>query len=136
MKTAMFGGALSRGVLVACLMWSLAPLASAQPAEVSSAAESPSRSEVAGVPVAELIAAVAKRTGRKFLIDPRVRANVNLVGFSPSSVSYAELLTILHVYGFVAVEQGGIVSVVPDAAARTVPSPLLTEWKPGPSRRS
>ena len=132
MKTTMFGGALSRGVLVACLMCSLAPLAGAQPAEVSSAAESASRSEVGGIPVTELITAVAKRTGKKFLIDPRVRANVNLVGFSDSSVSYAELLTILHVYGFVAVEQGGIVSVVPDAAARTIPSPLLTEKETRP----
>ena len=42
-------------------------------------------------------------------------------------MSYSELLTILQVHGFVAGEQDGLVLVLPDADARTMPTPLLTE---------
>jgi len=65
------------------------------------------------IPISSLIATVAKNTGRKFVLDPRVRANVALIGEEPSSVTYDELLTILDTYGFMAVETGGYVRVVP-----------------------
>ncbi len=116
--------------IFACVAMCIAVCAQAQPAaDASSAAESDSRSSAPGdgIPVAQLVAAVAKSSGKKFVIDPRVRANVSMVGISPSSVSYAQLLEILHVYGFVAAEQDGLVLVVPDANARIMPSPLLTE---------
>lgn len=78
------------------------------------------------VPVEKLVTAVAKRTGKKFIIDPRVRAEVTVIGQDPTSVDYATLLMILSVHGFVAVEQGGYVKVIPDANARQVPLPLAT----------
>lgn len=134
MKTRMLSGALTKGVLAACVALSLAVCAGAQPAsEGNSAAESASRSSgPGGIPIAQLIAAVAKSSGKKFVVDPRVRAEVDLVGISPSSVSYPEFLTILEVHGFVAFDQGGIVSVVPDAAARVMPSTLLTDRETRP----
>lgn len=86
-----------------------------------------SESSPAGtVSVEKLVAAVAKRTGKKFIIDPRVRAEVTVIGQDPTSVDYATLLMILSVHGFVAVEQGGYVKVIPDANARQVPLPLAT----------
>lgn len=86
-----------------------------------------SESSPAGsVSVEKLVAAVAKRTGKKFIIDPRVRADVTVIGQDPTSVDYATLLTILGVHGFVAVEQGGYVKVIPDANARQVAVPLAT----------
>lgn len=125
MKTRMLSGALTKGVLAAGVALSLAVCAGAQPAsEGSSAAESAGRG---GIPIMQLIATVSKISGKKFIVDPRVRADVSLVGINPSSVNYAQLLEILHVYGFAAAEQGGLVVVVPDAAARTLASPLLTE---------
>jgi general secretion pathway protein D len=99
------------------------PQASSSP----SPAESASVGRVEnGVPIAKLIATVAKKTGKKFVVDPRVHAEVALVGQDPASVSYSDLLTILHIYGYVAAEYGGYVNVVPDANARQQPSPLLT----------
>lgn len=76
--------------------------------------------------VEKLVAAVAKRTGKKFLIDPRVRADVTVIGQDPTSVDYPTLLLILHIHGFCAVEQGGYVQVVPDATIRQFPVPLAT----------
>jgi general secretion pathway protein D len=69
---------------------------------------------------------VAKKTGKKFVVDPRVHAEVSLVGQDPASVSYIDLLTILQMYGYVAAEFGGYVNVSPIANARQEPSPLLT----------
>ena len=118
----------------ACMALCLVACAWAQPSsDASSASESASRGSVpGGIPITQLIATVSRSSGKKFIIDPRVRGDVSLVGINPSSVSYAELLTILHLHGFVAGEQGGIVLVVPDASARTMPSPLLTEKETRP----
>lgn len=78
------------------------------------------------VPLASLIATVAKKTGTKFVLDPRVRADVMLIGEKPSSVSYDELLTILDTYGFVAVKSGGYVLVLPDAYTREEQLPVVS----------
>jgi len=78
------------------------------------------------VPLERVIAAVAKRTGRKFIVDPRVRAQVSLVGQEATSIDYPTLLSVLRVYGFAAVEQGGYVQVMPDAIIRQQSLPLVS----------
>jgi general secretion pathway protein D len=78
------------------------------------------------VPIERLVAAVAKRTGKKFIVDPRVHADLVMIGQEPTSVDYAALLLILRVHGFAAVEQGGYVQVVPDANVRQYPLPVAT----------
>ena len=78
------------------------------------------------VPIERVVAAVAKRTGKKFIIDPRVRAEVTVVGQEPTSIDYPTLLLILRVHGFAAVEEGGYVHVIPDANMRQYPVPLAT----------
>jgi general secretion pathway protein D len=72
----------------------------------------------------DLIAAVATKTGKKFIVEPRVRAQILLLGQSPSAVSLPELATILQPYGFVVIEYGNYVRVLPDAVARMQPVPL------------
>jgi general secretion pathway protein D len=79
-----------------------------------------------GVSIAHLIAAVAKRTGKKFVIDPRVHGEASIVGQDPANITYGDLLTILLVYGYTAGEYGGYVHVVPDANARQMPTPEVT----------
>jgi general secretion pathway protein D len=101
---------------IAMLALIAAPWASAQ-SETSPAG---------AVSVEKLIAAVAKRTGKKFLIDPRLHADVTVIGQDPTSVDYATLLLILHIHGFSAVEQGGYVQLIPDANIRLMPLPLAT----------
>ena len=78
------------------------------------------------VPVEELIATVAKRTSKTFIIDPRVQGEAVLIGSDPAKIDYAELLSVLQVHGFAAVERGGVVRVIPDANVRQSPVPIVT----------
>jgi general secretion pathway protein D len=100
-----------------------APLAIAQ---VERPAEEPAPPTAGAVPLERVIAAVAKRTGKKFIIDPRVRAEVSLVGQEVTTIDYPTLLSLLRVYGFAAVEQGGYVQVIPDASVRQQSLPLVS----------
>ncbi len=79
-----------------------------------------------GVAITKVIEAVARKTGRKYLLDPRVHAQVQLIGEDLNRISYAELLTILELYGFTAVESGGYALVVPESTVRTTPIPTLS----------
>jgi general secretion pathway protein D len=88
-------------------------------------APAPSSSESAdsGIPLAKIIQGVAKKTGKKYLIDPRVHAQVQLIGQEISSITYSDLLSILMLNGYTAVDEGGYIMVLPDASGRTLPVP-------------
>ena len=78
------------------------------------------------MPLSQLIAAVAKKTGKKFILDPRVRGEAAIVGQEANNLSYNDLLMVLEIYNYTAAEYGGYVNVLPIAAARQVPSPILS----------
>ncbi|HYL71427.1 MAG TPA: type II secretion system secretin GspD, partial [Candidatus Dormibacteraeota bacterium] len=64
-------------------------------------------------------------TGKNFIIDPRVRAQVTMLSSTPMSPAafYEAFLSILQVYGFIAVPSGNnVVKILPDANARQIPS--------------
>jgi general secretion pathway protein D len=71
------------------------------------------------------VRAVAKKTGKKFLMEPKVHGNVQLIGEDEGHVTYSELLAILQVQGFTAVENGGFVRVIPDTLIRQSALPLV-----------
>jgi general secretion pathway protein D len=79
-----------------------------------------------GTPISHLIATVAKTTGKKFVVDPLVHGDAEIVGQDAGSISYNDLLTILHAYGYAAVEYGGYVNVVPDTKIRHQPVPEVS----------
>lgn len=114
---------MSRKAWIACAALA-APLALAFTVPDSAFAQSASGA-TAGTPLVQLIETVSKKTGKNFILDPRVSGNAMLVGVDPAKVTYPELLTILQVNGYAAVESGGLVRVVPDSAGRTMPSPLV-----------
>jgi len=96
-------------------------------AHAQSASESASAGHIeGGTALPNLIATVAKKTGKKFVLDPRVRADIVLVGLDPASVSYSDLLNILAIYDYVATETGGYVTILPDANARQIPTPMVS----------
>ena len=72
----------------------------------------------------EIIDAVATITGKTFIVDPRVRAQVTIRSSTPMSPDafYQTFLSILQVHGFVAVPSGDIIKIVPDANARQMPA--------------
>ena len=86
--------------------------------------------EPATVSLFDLIERVAKKTGKRFVLDPRVRGLVPLSGLDPDKVDYQTLLAILRVNEFATFTQDGIVNVVPDAIARQLPVPTLTADDP------
>jgi general secretion pathway protein D len=77
--------------------------------------------------LADVIRGFSKRTGKKFIVDPRVRATGGLVGIDANKITYEELLTLATVHQFVVVTQGDVTVVLPDANARQQPTPVYTD---------
>jgi len=72
---------------------------------------------------------VGEVTGRNFIIDPRVNGNVTMLSSTPMSPDafYEAFLSILEVYGFIAMETGDITKILPNASARQYPGYLSTD---------
>src|SRR5262244_3299834 len=65
--------------------------------------------------ITQIAEAVSQVTGKTFIIDPRVRAQVTMLSSVPMSPDafYEAFLSILQVYGFIAVPAGNIVNILP-----------------------
>jgi general secretion pathway protein D len=95
------------------------------PPEIAAAeAEAATQRYENSVDLYALVAEVAESTGKEFLIDPRVRARIYAVP-KIEDPTYPVLLSVLRLNGYMAVEIGGKVNVIPDANARSQPSRLL-----------
>jgi general secretion pathway protein D len=67
-----------------------------------------------------VVKVVSEITGKNFLVDPRVKGTINIVSAKPiqrSSV-YDVFLSALRLQGFAAVEDRGLVKIVPEADAK------------------
>jgi general secretion pathway protein D len=73
--------------------------------------------------ISQVIEAVSAVTGMNFLPDPRVRAQVTLITNTPMTADafYQAFLATLAVHGYVAVPDGDVVKIVPDANVRQMP---------------
>jgi len=107
-------------IALACL-----PLAAAaqEPAPRESASSAPGPY----VELTDIIQSFSRRTGRKFNIDPRVRAIPIYAGIDPGSITYEQLLATFTVHQFASIVQDDVVIVVPDAIARQLPTPVHTD---------
>jgi general secretion pathway protein D len=72
----------------------------------------------------QIVEAVSQVTGKNFIIDPRVKAQVTMLSATPMTPEafYEAFLAILQVHGFVAVPSGKVIKIIPDANARQVPA--------------
>jgi general secretion pathway protein D len=79
-----------------------------------------------GADISALIETVAQVTGRRFIVDPRVRAQVTVISHNPmaSDELYRVFLSILQVHGFSAVESGEVTKIIPDINAKQVGVPI------------
>lgn len=102
------------------------PPAAVPPAAPSppAALEAQRRREEQSVDVTELLANVSQATGMEFLVDPRVTFRVYGVP-KIDHPTYAELLTILRMHGYTAVNVGGRVNILPDSNVRFMPVRVL-----------
>src|SRR5271169_5150155 len=74
--------------------------------------------------LSQIIQAVSEVTGKNFIIDPRVNAKVTMLSSTPMSAAafYEAFLSVLQVYGYVAVPAGKVIKIIPNADARQLPS--------------
>ena len=81
------------------------------------------------VDIHSLIETVSIRTGRNFIIDPRVKATVNVISSEPVNADklYEIFLSVLEVHGYAAVQAGQITKIVPSTVGVQSAIPLLGE---------
>jgi len=74
--------------------------------------------------LSQIIQAVSEVTGKNFIIDPRVNAKVTMLSATPMSPAafYQAFLSVLQVYGYIAVPAGKVIKIIPNTDARQVPS--------------
>ena len=70
-----------------------------------------------------VVKAVSEITGRNFLLDPRVKGTVNIVSGRPMAraLVYEVFLSALRLQGYAAVEERGVVKILPEADAKLHP---------------
>ena len=71
--------------------------------------------------IPSVVKAIGGPLGKNFIIDPRVTGNMNIVSQAPVSkeLAYQILLSALRVHGYAAIEERGVVKIVPEADAKT-----------------
>jgi len=106
-------------VLLAC-----ASQAVAQTRPPAAAARS---NDIDGVPLQQIIQAVAARTGQTFVVDPRVNATIKAPGFKLQDVTFSDLQSILSVHGYTAVQVGSLYKIIPDDNVRQAPVPTIID---------
>ncbi len=74
--------------------------------------------------LSQIIQAVSQVTGKNFIVDPRVNAKVTMLSATPMSPAafYQAFLSVLQVYGYIAVPAGNVIKIVPNIDARQFPS--------------
>ncbi len=71
--------------------------------------------------IPSVVKTIGGHTGKTFIIDPRVTGTINIISQNPVSkeIAYQILLSALRVHGFAAIEERGVVKIVPEADAKT-----------------
>lgn len=84
--------------------------------------------------IRQVAEAVSSVTGKNFLIDPRVTGRVTLLSPTPlgPDALYEAFLSILQVHGYVAIDSGDLVKIIPDATARQFPTTIGMDGAAGP----
>ncbi len=72
------------------------------------------------VDIRQIVETVSELTGKNFLLDARVKGNVTMISETPMPMDafYETFLSILQVYGFVAIPSGNTIKVIPDTNVR------------------
>jgi general secretion pathway protein D len=83
-----------------------------------------------------VVKVVSEITGKNFVIDPRVKGTITIVSAKPlpRAFVYEVFLSALRLQGFAAVEDRGIVKIIPEAEAKLHSAPTLVPGdKTGPA---
>jgi general secretion pathway protein D len=120
---------LSRSALICTLSLSLTTIAEGAPPGAPQIEQRPQDGATItpnykDADLSQIIQAVSEVTGKNFIIDPRVNAKVTMLSSTPMSPDafYQAFLSVLQVYGYVAVPAGKVIKIVPNTDARQLPS--------------
>jgi general secretion pathway protein D len=105
----------------------LAPVAVIGAESATESSDTGAPSSVPTIEINQLIAKVAKRTGRQFMVDPRVRGEIPLAGIAVEKVDYEKLLALLALNQFAAMPSAGAIAIIPDVNVRQFPTDVTTE---------
>jgi general secretion pathway protein D len=114
--------------LMAVLLLCILPvIGQAQPAEPDTVTLNFVNSDIEGV-----VKAMSEITGKSFVLDPRVKGSVNIVSTRPMAraLVYEVFLSALRLQGYAAVEDHGVVKIIPEADAKLHPGRTI-----GPNER-
>ena len=80
-----------------------------------------------------VIDAMAHLTGRSFIVDPQVQGKISFVSTKPLTQDeiYQVFLSLLQVLNYTAVENNGVVKILPIAMAREIPGQIASKKHPG-----
>jgi general secretion pathway protein D len=78
-----------------------------------------------GADIGPVLEEFARRANKRLIVDPRVRAYVCTPGIDLRKASYRDLQAILRVHGFVATDEGNLITVVPETNMRSLPPQTL-----------
>ncbi len=90
------------------------------------AADEPVTLNFVNADIDAVVKAVAEITGKNFIIDPRVKGQVNIISTRPvpRNLVYPTLLSALRLQGVTAIETDGVVKIVPEAEAKQQGGPV------------
>lgn len=74
-----------------------------------------------------VVKAVSEITRKNFILDPRVKGTVNIVSAKPMSrtLVYEVFLSALRLQGYAAIEERGVIKIVPESDAKLHQSPTV-----------
>ena len=80
-------------------------------------------------PLIDILNQYSESYGTKFVVDPRVRAKVSLIGIQTESINTAMLIGILNMHGFTALTSDDVVYVMPYQVAETSGDKFGMTWE-------
>ncbi|MEO7686799.1 MAG: type II secretion system secretin GspD, partial [Nitrosospira sp.] len=74
-----------------------------------------------------VVKAVSEITRKNFMLDPRVKGTINIVSAKPMprSLVYDVFLSALRLHGYAAIEDYGVIKIVPESDAKLYQTPTL-----------
>ncbi len=114
-------------IAIAVLSITLAGFAASALAEEGQSGKQPAQVTHATVDLSEVLEAVARRSGKEFLVDRRVPAEVVVGTVKVRDLDYSMFLTVLRNNGLAAVSSSEAVRIIPVGSVRQYALPILRE---------
>ncbi len=118
---------MKKPIAIVLLSVTLAGFAAAALAEEGQSTKQQTRAAHETVELGELLDAVARKTGKEFLVDRRVPAEVVVGTLKARDLDYAMFLTVLRNNGLAAIPSDKAVRVIPVSYVRQYAPPMLRE---------